>query len=162
MSFGFGVGDVIAVSTLAARVHSCYKDAPDEYKYILEDVRSLQIIIDGAKHYFENSTLSGDKCLEAQEVLQGCQSVLQELDCLVTKYQSIAIPKRWQFWKRVKFGNKNIMALRTRLTSNTILLSNFIRRFVLAICHIAQGTWYMLIPLSSICLVVSTVRHRNG
>lgn len=162
MSFGFGVGDIITISALATRIYSCYKNAPDEYKYILEDVRSLQIVIDGAKHYFGNSTLSGNKLREAQEVLQGCQSVLEELDCLVTKYQSIANPKRWRFWKRVKLGNKNIMALRTRLTSNTILLTNFTRRFVLAICHIAQGTWYMLIPLSSTCLVVSTMRYRNG
>lgn len=137
MSFGV---DFIEISTLAARVYTCYKDALDEYIYISEDVRSLQIIIDGAKHYFEDSALSGNKRLEARKVLQGCQRVLLELDCLVMRYQNIAILKRWQFLKRVKFGSTNIMALRTRLISNTILLSNFTRRFVLAICHIAQGT----------------------
>ena len=32
MSFGYGVGDIIAVSRLALKVYSAYKDAPDDYR----------------------------------------------------------------------------------------------------------------------------------
>ena len=130
--FGWGVGDIIAVSQLAMKVYTVYKDAPDEYRHISEEVRSLQIIIDGAIHYFKGGTLSDNKQREGQEVLQGCQSVLEELESLIEKYQSIASGKKWQFFKKVKFGNYDIMAIRIRLTSNTSLLTNFIRRSVLA------------------------------
>ena len=128
------MGDIITISQLAIRVYTAYQDAPDEYKHISEEVRSLQIVIDEAIQYFESSTLSDNKRYNTgQEVLQGCRSILEDLDSLIEKHKSIASAKRWQFLKRVKFSNNNIMDLRTRLISNTLLLGNFIRRFVLAI-----------------------------
>ena len=44
MSFGWGVGDIIAISGLGVKVYTAYKDAPDEYKHISDEV-SLRIII---------------------------------------------------------------------------------------------------------------------
>ena len=91
--------------------------------------------MDGAIHYFEGGTLSDNKRYECQEVLQGCQSVLEDLGSLIEKHKGIASAKRkrWQIFKRVKFSNHNITALRGRLTSNTILLNSFIQRFVPAV-----------------------------
>ena len=132
--YGWGVVDIIAISKLAIRVYTAYQDAPGEYKNISEEVRSLQIVVDGAIHYFEGGTLSDSKRHEGQKVLQGCQSVLEDLGSLIKKHKGIASAKRkrWQIFKRVKFSNHNITALRGRLISNTVLLNSFIRRFVLA------------------------------
>ena len=52
MSFGCGVGDIIAISGLAIKVYTTYKDAPDDYRNILDEVRSLRILIDKAAPYF--------------------------------------------------------------------------------------------------------------
>lgn len=47
MSFGFGsgVGDIIAISQLAVKVYTAYKDAPNEYNNIAEEIKSLGSII---------------------------------------------------------------------------------------------------------------------
>ena len=132
--YGSGMVDVIAVSKLAIKVYTAYQNAPGEYKNISEEVMSLRIVVDRAIHYFEGDTLSDNERHEGQKVLQGFQSVLEDLDSLIKKNKSIASAKRkrWQFFKRVKFSNSNITALRRRLTSNGILFNSFIQRFVLA------------------------------
>ena len=129
-----GAGDIIAISQLAIRVYTAYQDAPAEYKNISEEVMSLRIVVDRAIHYFEGGTLSDNEQHEGQKVLQGCQSVLENLDSLIKKHKGIASSKKkgWQIFKRVKFSNNNITTLRRRLISNAVLLNSFIQRFVLA------------------------------
>ena len=131
MSFGYGVGDILTISGLAIKVYSAYKDAPDDYKHISGEVKSLQTIVNRAIQYLKDTTLSDSKRQEGHEALQSCQSVLEELDSLIEKYKSLASTNKMQVFKRVKLGTEDIMTLRTRLTSNTVFLSNFIRRFVL-------------------------------
>lgn len=130
MSFGWGVGDIIAVSRLALDVYTAYKDAPEHYRHISKEVRSLQIIINKAVQHFEHATLSGSDLKEGQEVLEGCRGVLEDLNSLIGKYKSLlASSKPRQVFKRVKLGGEDITALRVRLISNTVLLNGFIQRF---------------------------------
>ena len=129
MSFGTSVGDILAISKLAAKVYRAYKDAPNDYKNIAEEVKSLQGIINKASQHLKSPTLSNNDRKEGQEVLKGCQSVLRDLNSLIKKYKSLASTKRRLVFKRVKLGTKDIAALRARLTSNVTLLGIFIRRF---------------------------------
>lgn len=133
MSFGFSVGDILAISGLAFQVYTAYKDAPDDYKHISMEVKSLQAIVDEATKYFESTLLSNSKRQEGQDALQGCRSVLEDLNSLIEKYKSLASANKMQVSKRVMLGTEDIMTLRARLTSNTIALSNFIRRFVISV-----------------------------
>lgn len=89
MSFGWSVGDIIAISRLAAKVYTAYKDAPDDYRHISDEVKSLQIIIDKAAQHFESTTLSTNNRQEGQEVLKGCQNVLEDLNSLIEKYKGL-------------------------------------------------------------------------
>ena len=129
MSFGFGVGDILTISELAVKVYTAYKDAPDEYKHIVEEVKSLQIMISKATQHFESTTLSDNDRQEGQEVLKGCQSVLRDLNSLIEKYNSLAMANKSQVFKRVQLGTEDVTALRVRLATNATLLSSFIRRF---------------------------------
>ena len=129
MSFGYGVGDFLTVSGLAITVYTAYKDAPGDYKHISEEVRPLQTIVDQAVNYLTNTALSDSKRQEGKEALQSCQNVLEELNALIEKYKSLASTNnKMQVFKRVKLGTEDITTLRARLTSNTVLLSNFNRR----------------------------------
>lgn len=131
MSFGYGVGDIIAISRLAIKVYSAYKDAPDDYKHISEEVVALQILIDKVVQHFQSTTISShdrDNCLKA---VKGCQSVLEDLNSLIEKYKSLTSTNKRLVFKRVKFGKEDITTLRVRLISNTVLLSGFVRRFVI-------------------------------
>ena len=129
MSFGWGVGDIIAISQLAVKVYTAYNDAPDDYKHIAEEVDSLQSTINKAVKHFESSTLSESDRLEGQKVLKSCQSVLGDLNSLIEKYKSLASPRTSQVFKRVKLGSEDITTLRARLGTNATLLSSFIGRF---------------------------------
>ena len=132
MSFGYGVGDFMAISGLAVKVYTAYKDAPDDYKHIADEVKSLHIIINQAAAHFASTTLSGNNLQEGQEVLKGCLNVLEELDALIVKYNTLASASTSmspsQVLQRLKLSIEDIVTLRARLTSNTTLLSSFIQR----------------------------------
>ena len=149
MSFGFGVGDVMAISRLAFKVYTACKDAPDEYGNISDEVKSLHIVIDNAAQHFESTTLTDDIRQKGQEVLRGCQNLLEDLDSLIGKYNSLApastststrtstststntsqVLQRVRLGAGLVLGMEDIATLRARLTSNTTLLSSFIQRF---------------------------------
>lgn len=133
MSFGYGVGDLLTLPVLAVQVYSAYKDAPDGYKHISEDVKSLQTIIDDAVKYLQNNALSDSKRREGQEALHSCRGVLEDLNALLEKYKSLVSTNKMQVFKRVKLGNEDIMTLRDRLVSSSIFLTNFIRRFAIPV-----------------------------
>lgn len=152
MSFGFGVGDILAISGLAFKVYSAYKDAPDGYKHISEEVKSLQSIVDEAIRHLQNPALSDVKQQEGQEALQSCQSVLEDLNSLLEKYKSLASANKLQVFKRVKLGTEDIMTLRDRLMSSSLFLTNFIRRFAIPVFYNFNIQQYT--ELTSLSLVV--------
>ena len=128
MNFGFGVGDILSISKLAVTVYTAYKDAPNDYKHVAEEVDSLQIMINNAAQHFKSTALSDNDRQQGQKVLKGCQSVLEDLNSLIEEYKSLASTNTNQIFKRVKLGTEDITSLRVRLISNTGLLSSFIRR----------------------------------
>ena len=125
MSFGYGVGDIMAVSRLALKVYTAYKDAPGDYRNIADEVKSLHIIINEAAQHFESTTTPSSN---KQHLLEGCQNVLRDLDALMEKYKALAPANTSQSFRRIKFGTEDIPTLRARLISNTTLLSSFIQR----------------------------------
>ena len=133
MSFGWGVGDILSISQLAVTVYTAYQDAPSNYKNIVKEVKSLQTIIDKAAKHFDSTSLSDSDRQDGQEVLKGCQSVLEDLNSLINKYNRLASTSERQVFKRVKLGIEDIGTLKARLKSNAVLLSGFIRRFDISI-----------------------------
>ena len=129
MSLGYSVGDVIAISQLAIKVYTAYKDAPDIYGHIADEVAGLQVLIDKVEQHFKSAAISSNDRHNGQKVLKGCQSILEDLSSLIEKYKSLASTNKRLVFKRVKLGMEDIATLRARLISNTTLLSSFIRRF---------------------------------
>lgn len=135
MSFGYGVGDIMAISGLAVKVYTAYKDAPADYRNISDEVESLHIIIQKAAQHFEGTKLNGSSRQEGLKVLKGCQNILQDLDALIIKYNSVASTNTGQLIQRIKLGTEDIQSLRIRLNSNTGLLNGFIQRFNIPIIY---------------------------
>ena len=140
MSFGYSVGDFIAISALAVKVYTAYKDAPDAYRHISEEVVALQILIDKAAQHFKSTTLGRKDLHDGQQVLKSCESVLVDLNSLIENYKSLSSTNRGPFFKRVKLGKEDIATLRARLTSNATLLSGFVRRFVIQLPYFGNTT----------------------
>ena len=153
---GWGLGDIIAISQLAVKVRTAYKDAPDNYRHISEEVKSLQTMIDKAVHHFNSPTLNSNNRQEGQKVLEGCESVLEDLDSLIEKYNSLSPVKK------VQLGIiEDIPTLRARLISNTGFLNSFIQRYDISTITIE---YIMLISLISTSVVrcVRCVRCKHG
>ena len=125
-----GMGDIIATSGLAVRVYIAYKNAPDDCRHILEEVAALQVFIERAPPHFKATTISSEDRLKGQKLLKGCQSVLQDLYSLLEKYNRLVSINMRLVLKGVKLGNQDIIALQSRLISETALLGGFIRRSV--------------------------------
>ena len=150
-----GVGDIMAISGLALKVCTAYKDAPSDYRDISDEVESLDIILNKAAHHFESATLSDSSRQEGQKVLRGCQNVLKDLDALIEKYDSLASKstntstsqalQRFKLSASLVIGTEDISTLRARLTSNTTLLNGFIQRFGMPTVTIQ---YILLTPLS--------------
>lgn len=130
MSYGYGVGDILGVSKLAWDVYISYKDAPEDFRNISDEIKSLHIIIDRYKDRFQDKTLTSDEEIQLREILQGCTNVLGDLDKLQIKYMSFgsAQSSSSQAIHRIRWGQENITQLRARLTSNITLLNTFITR----------------------------------
>ena len=125
------MGDIFTISGLAVKVYTAYKDAPDDYRNISDEVESLQILIDKAARHFKSTTLDNDSRQEGQKALKGCKSILEDLNSLIEKYNSSGSSRTSQVLKRIKLGTEDIASLRVRLISNTALLNGFIQRLVI-------------------------------
>ena len=88
MSYGYGVGDFINISKLAWDVYTAYKDAPEDFRNISDEIKSLHIIVDKHKDKFYK-TLTVEEQAQLREILQGCRNVLGDLDKLHTKYMRL-------------------------------------------------------------------------
>lgn len=122
MSFGYGIGDFLAISKLALAVYNVYKDAPDEFKNISDEIKSLHIIIDQHKE----RELPPEQQQKLGELLHGCENVLKDLDKLMKKYQGLGASQGPRTIDRFKWDPKEVTNLRDRLISNTNLLSTFL------------------------------------
>ena len=107
----------------------------------MDEVKSLHIILNKAAQHFESTTLSNNSRQESQEVLERCQNVLEDLDSLIGKQNSLTsaststnksisqVLQKVRLGDSVVLGAEDIATLRVRLISNTTLLNGFIQRF---------------------------------
>jgi len=128
LSYGYGVGGFIAVSKLAWDVYTAYKDAPEDFRNISDEIKSLHIIVDRHKDNFQDKTLTSDEQVQLREILQGCTNVLD--DKFHIKFIRLGSDQgsSSQAINRIKWTQENIAELRAWLTSNTMLLNTFIAR----------------------------------
>ena len=143
----------MAVSRLALKVYTAYKDAPDDYRNIADEVNSLHIIINEATQHFESTTLSNKKQQGGTKILEGCQNVLKDLDALIEKYNALAPANAntSQVFRRIRLGTEDIVTLRARLTSNTTLLNSFIQRLDIATITINITIEYIMLISERSC-----------
>ena len=89
MSFGFSIGDFMALSQLVVVVYKQCRDAPNEYKALANEVRSLQNILQDVEDLLQGDKPSPEKKAELLQYGQNCDEVLKELNSLMTKYHSL-------------------------------------------------------------------------
>ncbi|OBT72674.1 hypothetical protein VF21_08561 [Pseudogymnoascus sp. 05NY08] len=132
MSFGYSVGDIIAVAKLANKIRQRFVDSPEQFKAIATEVRSLSIILQDADIVLPERELTGQQKAELDGIVQGCHNLLEELKITLDKYQELdsgtkgSNGRSRKVWKRLTWDQKDIEGFRGRISSNIILLNTFL------------------------------------
>lgn len=126
MSFGYGVSDIIKLSNLAWKTYKSCKEAPDSFASVRQETLSLHAILKETEEVLEECRLKPPQQERLRIICEGCESVLEALNFLTHKYESLGSQSR-RTWDRLKWGVEDVNSLRTRLITNTVLLSGFLQ-----------------------------------
>ncbi|KAI9798941.1 MAG: hypothetical protein M1833_004294 [Piccolia ochrophora] len=132
MSFGLGVGDVLAVSRLALALYGRFKDASGQLGAVGADVRGLQVVLQSVITY--DIELDENEKKELGLLTQGSRDILQELSTLLESNRVLEATGKdaktalQRGWKKFRWDEKQLQGLRSRLTLNNSLLTLFCDR----------------------------------
>ncbi|KAM7213828.1 hypothetical protein V8F06_010760 [Rhypophila decipiens] len=88
MSFGFGVGDILAVLKLANKVRKDFLGGSEASPGCL--VRNLSIVLSDVDVTVSECELTQAQHNELAEILSSCQAVLQDLEQVLGKFTEIS------------------------------------------------------------------------
>jgi hypothetical protein len=89
MSFGYSVGDFVAVGQLAWLVYKSYRYVPESFRNISLEVLPLHAVLEDAEEILSEQPFPASEQESLVAVTAGCQDVLQDLQALVEKYESL-------------------------------------------------------------------------
>ncbi|PKS10137.1 hypothetical protein jhhlp_001887 [Lomentospora prolificans] len=131
MSFGFGVGDFLAVAKLARKVRKDFVGAPAQLEGIAKEVKNLTSVLQDIEDELEtNST----QTTELKDISAACEDVLKDVTKTLDKYSEVQSgqgspsDKVKRVWKRLKLEPSDIIELRDRITSTVTLLNTFVQK----------------------------------
>lgn len=126
MSFGFSVGDFLAVGTLTLRLYRAFKDAPAEFNEISGQLSSFHIVLCDLKDQADdpNSLLNrhgAPRRADLIETVNNMLSTLRELEDLYSRYEQMGRRP----WLRMQLGQEQLSTLREKLTMHIGLINQF-------------------------------------
>ncbi|KAI1849949.1 hypothetical protein JX266_004328 [Neoarthrinium moseri] len=131
MSFGFSVGDFLAVIKLANDVRKDFAGAPDQFHQISSEVRNLDIVLHDVDTFLDEHDLVQAQEESLGEVISNCRGTLEDIHRVLNTFSALelkedGIRKRARrVWQRVKWEPEEIRDLRSRVTSNVTALNAF-------------------------------------
>ena len=127
MSFGFGLGDIIALGRLSWTVYQACKEAPSTFGQLTQEVLSMNAVLKEIEEACgDEEDLSSSRQEGLKVVMAGCQNVLEELQTLLRRYESMGTRAN-RTRDRMGWATVDIPTCRQRLNTNTSLLSAYLR-----------------------------------
>ena len=133
MSFGYSIGDFIAVGKLAWSTYQNSVQACGEYHELTREVKALYVVLDRLAQEVDKPDSpigkSGDNDLgQLQTVAADCGKILQELDKKLSSHNALAEKEKSgrKLWQSIKFGNgevPHLAALRGKINFYTSAMS---------------------------------------
>lgn len=117
-SFGFSVGDFIALGGLALELRRAYESAPGEYRSLAGDLEIFNGLVSQLENDVEIETSSLRQCNPEQKqrlvvILQRAREVLTSLDSIRDRFQRFQ--SRPSVWDRLRFPSGEVRVLQARL-----------------------------------------------
>ncbi|KAJ5532214.1 hypothetical protein N7494_008766 [Penicillium frequentans] len=122
MSFGIGVGDVLATLKLADELKKRFAQAPSEFKTISGEIKSLWAVLHDLND-IPKEGLSVHQKSEMESIVQKGREVLLEIEDKLSKYNVLAFKTpNWKSnalraWSRIKWDPAEVNNLRNRIMS---------------------------------------------
>ena len=113
------MGDFLALGQLAWKIYKTCKDAPQGFKNISQEVLSLHAVLKEVEELYSDTTMSAAQQSRLRIVGDGCRGVIEDLQGILDTYK--------RTWDRLAWGSEDIAELRSRLISNTVLLTTFVK-----------------------------------
>jgi hypothetical protein len=118
MSFGYAVGDVIAVTQLAWRTVQNTRKACGEHDELTREVSCLHLMLRRVQHEASKpdsifQRAPDDTTKELHTAVEGCGKALGILDKIVVKYNNLSQEERAgrKLWSKIRFGNGEMGSL---------------------------------------------------
>jgi hypothetical protein len=127
MTFGFGVGDIIAVVTIAYNLGNACSNASEDFKDISREVATLHLLLQSTQRYLEKQDdhLGSGEAKKLNILVDGCKDVLSELDKTLAKYESLGTDSKRKRDK-AKWGLfEHMQSIRARLSSSIATITAF-------------------------------------
>jgi len=91
MSFGFSVGDFLAVGQVVLKLYNACKDAPAEFKELSGELSSIHTVLFSLAEQARDPTSlllrrGGDRGLEWSQIRENLEGTLAVLQDLVSRY----------------------------------------------------------------------------
>ncbi|MCJ1276436.1 hypothetical protein MMC21_004241 [Puttea exsequens] len=123
MSFGYSVGDCVAVATLAYKIFEKCQAAPDEFKDLAYDSEALRFILKAIQDYWQknDNVLPYEHRNRVAIQLRSCREVLLEVDEKLATHPTLGGSA--SLIDRVTWAFGNVKPLRDRIRSNRAALA---------------------------------------
>jgi ankyrin repeat protein len=130
MSFGVGLGDLLAVIKLAKTTIEDCRHAPSDFAEASKISQSLCLLLEGVKTEFENpdSILHKDDRASTDFAIhfKNCENALKPLAALINKHKNLSGPSV-RLLDRMRFPKKDYLEYRGNLAFYTARLSEFLQ-----------------------------------
>ena len=124
--FGIGVGDFIAVGTLAWKLYLACSEGNGKFVELTGECLSMHIAIKKIESNIESRSLvlkHGDE-RDLIQLVANCNGELLRLDDKLKNYRKLS-SERKAVWDRVKFANEDLQDIRSKLNLHLTAISTF-------------------------------------
>ena len=98
MSFGFSIGDIVALVALTKKTYDGWRDAPKEYANVVQTLRESNRLLCHVERRFDAITEAEDDAEKQRyigDLLRDCQSITSELRSIIKRRRK-SITFGWQ------------------------------------------------------------------
>ena len=125
MSFGFSIGDIVALLALTKRTYDGWRNAPTEYADVVQTLSECKILLSHVERRFDTligTETSAEKQKEIGELLRGCKKTISELRTVIKRRRNLG------HWDRFRLGAaaSNVNESRNRLARHINMLTPFL------------------------------------
>ncbi|KAG8168392.1 hypothetical protein KVR01_001141 [Diaporthe batatas] len=131
MSFGFGIGDIIACSEVAWKTINALKSAGSDFEGLRLDLASLTSVLQALEAEAKGpmpliNTASAERQYQMRLLLRNCKESMEDLQGVVGKYRGWNADKKRDFVAWMKFAAKDKRGPREKLAVHTASINIFL------------------------------------